>query len=155
MQIRAIEAADINAVASLFRALAIEFIVHESPPEAACTFLRENDAEAIRAYIDKGYVYHVAVSGGEIAGFVAVRERSHLFHLFVAKAWQRRGLARRLWQQARRQAIEDGGDGRFTVNSSNYALPLYHALGFVRTASMQCNNGLYFNPMALAEHEKK
>jgi hypothetical protein len=48
---------------------------------------------------------------------------------------------------ARREAVARGGPGQFTVNSSNYAVPVYEAFGFVRTAPTQCLKGLYFNPM--------
>lgn len=147
MRLRPIEHSDIPAVAALFRALATEFIVHESPPEAAATFLRENDEEGIAGFLRIGHVYHVADIDGELAGFIAIRERRHLFHLFVASPYQRRGVARALWDVARRAAIVAGGDGSFTVNASNYALPVYEALGFERSAPMQCVNGLYFNPM--------
>jgi GNAT superfamily N-acetyltransferase len=149
MLIRPIEPDDIPAVARLFRELALEFIVHESPPEGAATFLRENDEQALRAYLARGHVYHVAVAGGELAGFIAVRELTHLFHLFVATRWQRQGIARLLWETARNSALAAGNPGWFTVNSSNFALPVYAAWGFVRTAPTQSNKGLYYNPMRL------
>ncbi|WP_426176780.1 GNAT family N-acetyltransferase [Massilia sp. TWR1-2-2] len=149
MQIRPIEDNDVPQAARLLRDLSIEFIVQESTPEGAATFLRENDAEAIRRYIEIGHVYHVAESGGEIAGFIGVRDRSHLFHMFVCAKWQGQGVARKLWEVARSVAIESGGGGTFTVNSSNFALPVYEAMGFVRTAPMQCLKGIYFNPMRL------
>ncbi|NHZ37899.1 GNAT family N-acetyltransferase [Massilia rubra] len=147
MHIRPIEHSDVPAVAALFRALAIEFIVHESSPEAAATFLRDNDEEGFHGFLRLGHAYHVAEIDGELAGFIAVRERQHLYHMFVAKQFHGRGIARALWDVARRAAIVAGGDGSFTVNASNYALPVYEAMGFERTAPMQCVNGLYFNPM--------
>lgn len=149
MRIRPIEDADVPAVARLLHQLARDFIVHESTPEGAATFLRENDAEAIRRYVALGHVYHVAEVDGEIAGFVSVRDCSHLFHMFVGVQWQGQGLARRLWQVASDSAVARGGSGSFTVNASNFALPAYEAMGFVRTAPMQCVKGLYFNPMKL------
>lgn len=54
-------------------------------------------------------------------------------------------------QVARRVACEGGQAGVRTVNASNYAVPVYEALGFVRTAPMQCKNGVYFNPMVLPD----
>jgi GNAT superfamily N-acetyltransferase len=149
MLIRPLEDADIPAVARLFKELAREFIVHESTPEGAATFLRENDEAGLRAFVARGHVYHVALVGGELAGFIAVREASHLFHLFVAKHWHGQGIAKKLWQVAREAALAAGNPGYFTVNSSNHALPVYEAWGFVRTAPMQCTKGLYYNPMRL------
>ena len=149
MLIRAIEERDIPIVARLLNVLAREFIVHESTPEGAATFLRENDEEGIRHYIGMGHVYHVAEVDGEIAGFIAIRERSHLFHMFVGARWQRQGVGRKLWEAAREAAVEAGGSGSFTVNASNFAVQVYEAMGFVRTAPTQCVKGLYFNPMEL------
>jgi ribosomal protein S18 acetylase RimI-like enzyme len=149
MLIRPLEEADFPEVADLLRVLAREFIVHESTREGAATFLRENDEAGLRGYLALGHVYHVALIDGGIAGFIAMRERGHLFHLFVDKRWHRQGVARQLWEVARAVAIEAGNEGVFTVNSSNYAVPLYEALGFVRTAPMQCVKGLSFTPMRL------
>lgn len=153
MEIRPLVNTDIPslvpAIAAMLRALAQEFIVHESSPEGAATFLAENDQMGVRGFLALGHVYHVALDGGELAGFIAIRDNSHLFHLFVGKRWQRQGLARKLWNVARAAAIARGGDGNFTVNSSNHAVPAYEAFGFVRVAPTQCVKGLHFNPMRL------
>jgi len=153
MLIRSLVASDIPAVATLLHALAREYIVHESPPEGAATFLAENGEMGVRGFVARGHVYHVAVIDGELAGFVAVRDCSHLFHLFVGARWHRRGVARALWETARAAALAGGGDGSFTVNSSNFAVPVYESFGFVRVGPTQCAKGLYFNPMRLSASE--
>lgn len=147
MLIRPCEDPDLAAMARLFRASALEYIVHESPREGACTFLRENDEAGLRAYVRSGHVYHVAVEGEELAGFIAIRNNDHLFHLFVDRRWHRQGLARRLWDVARGAALARGGSGSFTVNASSYAVPVYQAFGFERSAPLQCVKGLKVNPM--------
>lgn len=154
MEIRPLEAGDIPAVAALLRELAREYIVHESSPEGAATFLAENNEMGVRGFLARGHVYHVALVEGALAGFVAVRDNSHLFHLFVGKRWHRRGIARRLWEVARAAALARGGDGSFTVNSSNYAVPVYEAFGFVRVGPTQCAKGLFYNPMRLAASDE-
>ena len=45
--------------------------------------------------------YSVAEYGSFLAGVVAGRDGTHLFHLFVASEFQRQGLAMRLWYNAR------------------------------------------------------
>jgi GNAT superfamily N-acetyltransferase len=149
MLIRPMEGTDIPAAARLLHELASEFIVDEFPVEGACTFLRENDEDGIRGYIARGHIYHVAYVGDELAGFVAVRDGSHLFHMFVDKRWHRQGVARRLWDVAREAALAAGNPGVFTVNSSLFAQPLYHALGFVPTGPVQHKKGVTFQPMEL------
>ena len=153
MLIRPLADTDIPAVAALLRELAREFIVHESTPEGASTFLTENNELGVRGFLARGHVYHVAVIDGELAGFVAMRDRSHVFHLFVGKRWHRRGVARALWDVAREAALAAGGGAAFTVNASNFAVPVYEAFGFVRAGPTQCVKGLYFNPMRSGDLE--
>jgi GNAT superfamily N-acetyltransferase len=149
MHIRPLHEDDIPAIARLMWSLSEEFIVNDSAPEAAAAFKRENDEDGVRGFLRAGMRYHVAEADGAIAGFIAVRENKHLFHLFVDKAWHRRGVGRRLWDVARQAALAAGNPGLFTVNSSNGAVAVYEAFGFVRTDIMQQKNGLYFNPMQL------
>lgn len=149
MLIRPISHQDIPAVAALLHTLATDFIVHDIARPAAATFLRENSAEGLQCFIDAGIVYHVAEINAAICGFVAVREHKHLFHLFVERAFHGRGIARQLWQVARQAAIDAGNEGIFTVNASNYAMPVYEKFGFVRTAPTQEAKGLRYNPMQL------
>ncbi|MES2017204.1 MAG: GNAT family N-acetyltransferase [Pseudomonadota bacterium] len=149
MQIRPITDNDIAAVANLMRALSEEFIVNEGTPQAAANFVRENDETGLRKFVAAGTVYHVAEQDGRLLGFIAVREHKHLFHMFVDQRHHRQGVARALWAVARQAALEAGNPGVFTVNSSNYALPVYRAMGFVQTDAMQFKNGLYYNPMLL------
>ncbi|MES3021113.1 MAG: GNAT family N-acetyltransferase [Pseudomonadota bacterium] len=148
--IRRMEQGDLPQVARLLRELAGAFILPEMDADAGRLFLGENDEVGVAANLAKGFVYHVAESEGAIAGFIGVRAHAHIFHLFVDTAWQRRGVARALWDAARRVAVEGGNQGVFTVNSSNYAVGAYLALGFAPTAPMQCVKGVFFNPMQCA-----
>jgi GNAT superfamily N-acetyltransferase len=148
MLIRPLDPDDIPAAAALLRQAALEFILPESTPEGAAHFLAENGEAGLRARLAAGFVYHVAVVDGALAGFIGIRERSHVFHLFVDRRWHRRGIARRLWETGRDAALGSGHVGAFTVNASNHAVPFYEALGFVRTAPVQVAQVLY-NPMRL------
>ena len=142
--IRPARESDYPAMATLLHTLATTFIVPGMPPEAAATFLRENDQAALRAYRAAGHVASVAEIDGAVAGFIAIRPPSHLFHLFVAERWHRRGVARALWERARAQAAPGAV---FTVNSSPYAVAAYTALGFGCDGVQQCRNGVTFQPM--------
>jgi GNAT superfamily N-acetyltransferase len=137
-------AADYPALADLLHALALVFIVPGMPVEAAATFLRENNKDAMLAHREKGHVVTVAEIAGELAGFIAIRPPGHLFHLFVAQPFQRRGVARALWCAAR------GDAARFTVNASPYAIPVYTAMGFACAGPLACHHGVTFQPMSWA-----
>ncbi|NMM27460.1 MAG: GNAT family N-acetyltransferase [Glaciimonas sp.] len=114
-------------------------------------FLRANNAQAISALVASGFKYHVAEAGGEIVGFVGVRDNCHLYHLFVAEQVQRQGLARRLWTVAKSACYAAGNRSRFTVNSSNNAIPVYESFGFTRAAPTQDSGGVLYNPMVLVD----
>jgi GNAT superfamily N-acetyltransferase len=147
MQIRPIREDEIGAVAELFRSLSEQFIVNGVAPEDAASFIRENNEEALRRFIAAGtHVYHVADIDGALAGFIAVRNTTHIFHMFVAQAHHGKGIARKLWEVAR---AASGNTGPFTVNASTYALPVYEAFGFVPTMPLQTTNGISYTPMAL------
>jgi ribosomal protein S18 acetylase RimI-like enzyme len=147
-RLRALTPEDIPAAAALLRCAAEEFILHESSPADGALFLAEQGEEGIRGFLAKGYVYHVAEVDGELAGFIAIRERSHVYSLYVDKRFHRRGIARRLWDAAREAALGPDHPGAFTVNSSNHAMPFYASLGFVPTAPTQVSIVRY-NPMRL------
>jgi ribosomal protein S18 acetylase RimI-like enzyme len=149
MHIRSLIPDDIPAAAALLRRAAEEFILHESTPADGAIFLAEQGEEGMRSFLAKGFVYHVADVDGELAGFIAIRERSHVYSLYVDKRFHRRGIARALWDVARAAAIGPGHPGFFTVNASNHALPFYAALGFVPTAPTQTGIVRY-NPMRLS-----
>ncbi len=151
MRLRDMNDADIGAAARLLELLAREYFLGACSPEQASTFVRDNDAQALRRLVADGYRYHLAEIDGQLAGFIGMRERRHVYHLFVAAPYQRRGVGRRLWEHARQVATNSGGEGVFTVNASNFAVPMYENLGFVRAAAMQTKNGLAFNPMIFGQ----
>ena len=148
MLIRSLVPGDIPAAAALLRRAAEEFILHESTPADGAMFLAAQGEEGIRGFLALGFVYHVAEVEGMLAGFIAIRERSHVYSLYVDQAFHRRGIARRLWDTARAAAVGPDHPGAFTVNASNHALPFYAALGFAPTAPMQVGIVRY-NPMRL------
>lgn len=104
--------------------------------------------QAEREYLASArYGYLLAFAGSQLAGFIAIRDGSHLFHLFVERAHQGGGLARLLWQQALRELCTPNAEGVFTVNSSVSAVPVYKAFGFAPTSSTQRAHGISFIPM--------
>jgi ribosomal protein S18 acetylase RimI-like enzyme len=148
MRIRPLTPGDIPAAAALLRRAAEEFILPDSTPENGAAFLAAQGEGGIRAFLAQGFVYHVAEADGELAGFIAVRERSHVYSLYVDRRFHRRGIARSLWETARAAALGPGHPGAFTVKSSTYAMPFYASLGFVPTAPTQVSTVRY-NPMRL------
>lgn len=144
--------ADVPAAAALLHSLAMEFILHDSPPEAVALFTGQHNEEGLRGFMRAGTCYYAAEVDGALGGFIAMRDNRHVFHMFVDRALHGKGVASRLWRHAREQALARGNPGVFTVNASNFAVPVYEAMGFRRTAPMQTVQGLQFNPMQLGEN---
>lgn len=62
---------------------------------------------------------------------------------YVDGKYHRQGIGKRLYQIARSR----NNSNKMTVNSSPYAVPVYHKLGFIDTDTEQVVNGLRFIPM--------
>ena len=148
LQLREGRAGDGAAISALIVELAPAFFLS---PDGAGTepFLASVSASAEAGYpADARYRFWVLeATGGTLAGFIASRDTSHLFHLFVAPAWQGQGLSRRLWQVLQDGAAEAGHRGPFTVNASLPAVPVYAHFGFVAEGPVQQAHGLAFQPM--------
>jgi len=86
----------------------------------------------------------------EIVGVISIRESSHISLLFVKKEYQRRGIARRLFELALEKCCTVKPNLQIiTVNSSLYAVGIYEKMGFEATDSEQEKDGIIFTPMKL------
>lgn len=150
MEIRPATVADAPAVSSLI--LSLRHLLTIRPDgQGAEKFLASLEPGPVAVLLaDPRFRYYVLEVDGQLAGAVAIRDNSHLYHLFVARPYQGQGLARRLWEFARADAIARGNPGQFTVNSSVYAEPVYRGFGFVPTSPRQEVDGLAFTPMQLS-----
>src|SRR4030095_12625421 len=147
MEFRGGSPADAEAIAALIASFQRE-LTDDPSGAGAEEYLVSVSLQAERAYLaSERYQYLVAYSDSQLAGFIAIRDGSHLFHLFVERYHQRTGLARRLWEQALRELGAPGSRGAFTVNSSLLAVPVYRAFGFVPSGSTKSADGISFLPM--------
>jgi GNAT superfamily N-acetyltransferase len=139
--------ADAEAIAELIASFQSE-LTDDPSGAGAEQFLAAVSIQAERDYLaSERYRYLLAYSDSQLAGFVAIRDGSHLFHLFVERSHQGQGVARRLWERALQELSPPGGDGGFTVNSSLSAVPVYEAFGFIPAGSIQREHGISFLPM--------
>lgn len=137
---------DAARISELLTELAEEFIVGDFSEEGRRHLLRHFGAAEMAVRLASGeYRFQVAESEATLIGVVGVRGRTHLQYLFVSKAHQRTGVARRLWDLAREKS--GNASGRFTVNASSYAVPAYQRLGFRCVGAIQEKDGVRFQPM--------
>jgi ribosomal protein S18 acetylase RimI-like enzyme len=145
--LRRAELADAEAISELILSFRTSFFT-EPDGSGAEPFLASVSAEAERGYIESSrYEFVVAEARGALVGFIAMKDRTHLFHLFVSAAYQRQGIAAELWRLAREATGPHGGEAVFTVNSSLPAVPVYERFGFVQASPPVHRDGVAFVPM--------
>jgi GNAT superfamily N-acetyltransferase len=150
MDIRPATPNDSLAISALIRSMVHRFTLH---PEGigAEDFLKTISPQGIEGCITApNFLYLAGFIEGELAGVMAIRDNDHLYHLFVAPLFQRRGIAKALWNFARSQAIQRGNPGEFTVNSTPFAVPVYESFGFAATGHRVEAMGIAFVPMKLS-----
>lgn len=151
MKIQRATIADAPRISALIRELSTPFLVSPSG-EGAEPFLAAISESAIQGYVAaSNFEYLVAEDQGQLVGVVALRDNSHLYHLFVAVPLQGRGLGGKLWDMVKAKALLLGNPGKFTVNSSLNAVPVYERFGFIASGPVVQANGVVFQPMQLSQ----
>lgn len=149
MNIRPAQIQDANAISLLIKNLSRFFTIHPQGLGAEA-FLQSVEPIAIETKIsDASFSYFVAFSGSELAGLIALKNKSHLYHLFVASSFQRQGLSRQLWNYALKASLTEENTTTFTVYSSIYAQGVYEKLGFKVQGVAIETKGIVFIPMSL------
>ncbi len=152
LTIRPATVADAPAIGTLILDLLPYLTVHPQGLGAE-KFIANVGIDAQRRYLGQdNFRYHVALGGNglpgsEVLGVVAVRDNTHLFHLFVKEALHGQGLGQRLWQLARDEALAKGNPGSFTVKAAGRAAGWYLRLGFVQVAERIEHDGIVDVPM--------
>lgn len=149
MQIRVASKADITTISELICTLVTKHVLPSCSAQGAKILLNSMSVQSIESYFDLGYQYSVAVIDEQIIAVIALKNNSHLYHLFVADSHQGQGIAKQLWEQSKTVAIIAGNPGIFTVNSALNAAALYRKWGFVDTQEVRQTNGIKDIPMRL------
>ena len=151
LDIRKATPGDAERISKLVCELSAKYVVQEFTADGAEHLLASMNPDAISKYIHSGFEYHVAETDKQVVGVIAIRDNSHLYHLFVAEKYQRQGIAGKLWQVAMETCLSNGNPGEFTVNSSAYAVGVYEQWGFVAQSGPEEKDGVIYVPMKLEE----
>ncbi len=91
-----------------------------------------------------GLLMYGAYEQKNLVGVIATRnEGNHISLFFVHSKYHRQGIGRRLFEVA----VKNSTSEIITVNSSPYAVAVYHKLGFIDTGAEQTQDGMRFTPM--------
>lgn len=145
MSIRLATENDVSKVVDLVASLAPYYLdnsIHELPS----WFRNSLSASAFLTRISSPeYMNFVFEEAGSIAGYISLKDKSHLYHLFVPEEYQGRGIARLLWEHVK----ECSHANVFFLRSSLYAVPIYKRFGFLESGPSGTKDGISFQPMEL------
>jgi GNAT superfamily N-acetyltransferase len=135
-----------TAISALIVSLAPAFMEPDTDPTK---FLESVSPEAEADYMrDARYFYRIALLDDRFVGIVAIRDYSHLTHLFVSPDVQNSGIGNALWQSALKE-MRTLGTKTVTVFASPQAVPFYVRAGFEVTDDARSANGVRVHPMRL------
>ena len=82
----------------------------------------------------------------KIIGVIATRNNgNHITLFFVDGKYHKKGIGKKLFEKVLKNATSKV----ITVNSSVYAVEVYHKLGFIDADTEKVDNGIRFTPMKL------
>ena len=88
------------------------------------------------------------IDSDDLTGVIVTRGINHICMMFVNKQYHRQGIAKRLFQTVEERCKSEDNISEITVNSSPYAIEIYHRLGFIDTDEELTVNGIRFTPMS-------
>jgi len=111
-------------------------------------YTQEGVDEFYKSIHDEKYLSELCWYGAfvqeNLVGVLATRNAgTHIALFFVEGKYHRHGIGKQLYRAARAANHANV----MTVNSSPYAVPIYHKLGFRSTGPEQAVNGVRFTPM--------
>ncbi|HEY9061547.1 MAG TPA: GNAT family N-acetyltransferase [Pseudobacteroides sp.] len=156
MEIRVIDRADLPMVISLVWSVFSEFVAPGYEEEGIETFKKFIKPEELEKFIGSGRFFILGgFVKGKLAGILAMRDNNHVSMFFVEKEFHSKGIGRKLLHEALRICIaKDPELNEVTVNSSPYAVDIYHKLGFENEGEETVNNGINYIPMRMKIQKK-
>lgn len=140
MEIRKIGNAQIPDAIDLIWTTFLQFEAPDYSDKGVRSFRNFIEDEAILKTLE----FFGAYENEELAGIIATKNnRKHICCFFVKAQYHRQGIGRRLWEYI----LNHSENEEFTVNSSPYAIPVYHKFGFTDTGSEQLTDGIRYTPM--------
>ncbi|KGJ90929.1 GNAT family N-acetyltransferase [Colwellia psychrerythraea] len=145
MNIRIATKQDINSLCQLIESLSHFYLADKDanlPHWFSETLTKEAFLQRIESTEYNNFVYEIQ---GSIAGYLAFKGDSYLYHLFVSEDHQGKGVARYLWDYATTKCVAKC----YTLRSSLNAVPIYKKFGFKVVGDAKERDGMGFQEMTL------
>ena len=148
--IRKVADHEINEAFSLIWRTFSEFIAPDYTKEAVNNF-KKNFIDNINYrenFIQGKEVMYGAYIKEQLVGVLSVRDTDFISCAFVDKKYHRRGIAGKLFNHVI-PILKENSVKKIRLNSSPYAVPFYHSMGFKNLGKEQVYQGILFTPMEL------
>ncbi len=131
---------DAQQLSSLSNSLLKYLFEEETPKWFEDSF---NVEEFEKRILSSEYKHFGYVIENKIVGFIAIKEDSHLFHLFVDEKYHQQNIGKKLWE-----FVKENIDFEvMSTNASLYAINVYESFGFTKDKEIQTYKELEFLPM--------
>ena len=148
MNIEPITLNDINETIEVIRE-SFEVLVAPTWSESGIKTFLEDDLSPIKIhdFVANGNICLKYTKSDLICGVLLFSSLRKLAHLFVLPKYQRCGIAKTLFQEAKYRMVDDAEIDYIEITSSEYAISAYQKLGFKKSARAFIYNGCQFQPM--------
>ena len=151
LKYREIKQEELPETLDLVRKVFDEFEAPYYSEEGVASFYAFIDMDNMSEQYTNGSLYFYGCFVDNIlVGMIAVKDFIHISLLFVDKQYHKQGIARNLFDHIIQVCREKNPCLKvITVNSSPYAVEVYHKFGFFDVSSEQVVDGTRFTPMKL------
>ena len=145
MNIRITEGSDLIKIRKLVLSQSSAYLINkfEALPEWLSNTLELKEFES--RLKSNEYINFVYILNEHVVGYISIKNKKHIYHLFVASEHQNKGVAKALWKNVKTITNES----KYTVRSSLYAIPVYESFGFKKVASVLRKDNVKYQDMEL------
>lgn len=127
-----------------------EFVAPHYSQEGVSEFLRYIDPDLMSKRVISDHFVLIAEMDDRLVGIIEVRDFNHISLLFVSREAQRKGIAKRLLNEALQICSRNNPNlSHVSVHSSPNSIEAYEHLGFRLEGSEKLEHGIRYVPMIL------
>lgn len=148
--IKKVQGEEINDAFSLIWITFSEFVAPDYTKEAVDNFKNNfiDNIEYKNKFLSGEEDMYGAYDNRKLIGVLSIRNLEFISCVFVDKNYHRKGVAESLFAHVI-PILKEAGVEKICLNSSPYAVPFYHSIGFKDFAPQQVYEGILFTPMEL------